>query len=98
MFFLLSLLLLHVAKSSKSTLTSVAAICVAIRDEHLDVHEWVSYHVSIVGVKRIYMFDFRSEPPLNPLIASFIQNGTVVYSYHSDHPPKYENDQSFAYL
>lgn len=74
---------------------SVAAICVAIRDEHLDVHEWVSYHVAFVGLKRIYMFDFRSQPPLSSLIQPFIDNGTVVYEHHTyDIRP---NDQTFAY-
>lgn len=81
--------------SSKSS--SVAALCVAIRDEHLDVHEWVSYHVSVVGVQRIYMYDFRSDPPLSSLIKPFIQNGTVVYSFRSGFPKRYKYDQAYAY-
>lgn len=76
---------------------SIGAICIAIRDEHLDVHEWVSYHSQLLGVKKIYMFDFRSKPPLNATIQPFIDNGTVTYSFHDEIPKKFKYDQDFAF-
>lgn len=58
----LLLLVLGLAADASPALPSVA-ICVCIRDQHVDVREWLAYHHAL-GVSKFYIWDTGSNPPL----------------------------------
>jgi hypothetical protein len=63
------------------------AICVAIKDQAVDVREWVYYHRAI-GVDKFYIWDTGSKPPLLNAVKDFVHEGLVHYEYDDKVPPK----------
>ena len=45
------------------------------------IREWVAYHLT-VGVSKIYIYDNVSEDNLKEVLADFISEGKVVYTYY----------------
>jgi hypothetical protein len=64
----LLLLVLGLAAGATTQLPSVA-ICVCIRDQHVDVREWLAYHRAL-GVSKFYVWDTGSSPPLLVSVAA----------------------------
>lgn len=65
---------------SKVETLSYIAICAVVKDQRLDIREWVEYH-NYIGVKRIYIWDNGSSPPLVQMLEDYINKGLVVYTY-----------------
>ena len=57
------------------------ALCLAVKDQHNDILEWLEWHRAL-GVDRIYVFD-SSEKPLKATVAPYIDTGLVEY-HHVD--------------
>eukprot|EP00887_Chlorella_sp_A99_P002406 scaffold10.g2406.t1 len=58
------------------------AICAAVKDQHLDVREWVAYH-HMIGVERFYIVDPGSTPPLSTVLGDHIASGLVNYTWQA---------------
>ncbi len=56
------------------------ALCLAAKNENLDIAEWIEYHISI-GVKHILVFDVNSDVPMFDIVKPYIMAGTVKYTY-----------------
>lgn len=56
------------------------AICVAAKDQHADIDEWVLHHEK-QGAGRIYVYDDNSEPPMRDQLQGHIQSGLVEYHF-----------------
>ncbi|KXZ55320.1 hypothetical protein GPECTOR_3g453 [Gonium pectorale] len=54
--------------------------CVLTRDTHLDIRDWVEWHLHL-GVGKIFLFDHASRPPLYVNISDFVEEGRVQYTY-----------------
>ncbi|KAK9792056.1 hypothetical protein WJX73_010184 [Symbiochloris irregularis] len=59
---------------------SPVALCLAVKDEHKDLREWVTYHVEL-GVSRFYIYDNNSSMPLMHELTDFIKAEVVEYHY-----------------
>eukprot|EP01024_Parvocaulis_polyphysoides_P033888 TRINITY_DN30026_c0_g1_i8.p2 TRINITY_DN30026_c0_g1~~TRINITY_DN30026_c0_g1_i8.p2 ORF type:complete len:241 (-),score=9.81 TRINITY_DN30026_c0_g1_i8:72-794(-) len=59
---------------------SYIAICALMRDEHRYIEEWLLYH-QYIGVKKFYLYDNLSSPPMLSLIQDFVTQGLVEYTY-----------------
>lgn len=49
-----------------------------MKNEHLYVREWLRYHY-LVGIRKFYLFDHGSSPPLSTAISDFVSSNVVVY-------------------
>ena len=58
---------------------SHALRCTRPADE-CDIREWVLHHATI-GVRKIYVFDTQSEPPMRPMLDDLVASGLVDYLY-----------------
>ena len=56
------------------------AMCVAAKDQHADIDEWVIHHEKM-GAGKIYVYDDNSEPPMRDQLLSHIQSGLVEYHF-----------------
>jgi hypothetical protein len=77
-------------------------------DDHDRIREWVAYH-EMIGVRRMYIYDDGSTPPMRPLLADFIRSGLVHYRYltgplewgqqveEQEQQPKYEGEGETVY-
>lgn len=63
------------------------ALCVAIKDQAVDVREWITYHRAI-GVSKFYIWDTGSKPPLLEAIEDFVHEGLVHYQFDDKVRPK----------
>eukprot|EP01026_Neomeris_dumetosa_P041012 TRINITY_DN3394_c0_g1_i13.p1 TRINITY_DN3394_c0_g1~~TRINITY_DN3394_c0_g1_i13.p1 ORF type:complete len:398 (-),score=21.23 TRINITY_DN3394_c0_g1_i13:3-1196(-) len=59
---------------------SYVAICALMRDEHRYIEEWLLYH-QYIGVKKFYLYDNLSQPPMLSLVQDFVAQGLVEYTY-----------------
>lgn len=50
------------------------ALCTMTRDQHDDLLEWVEHHLSM-GVRRIYLYDDKSTPPLLARLLDHVKVG-----------------------
>lgn len=57
---------------------SYVASCLVVRDDQNSILEWINHHLSL-GIRRIYVYDHLSFPPLESILSSFIGEGLVVY-------------------
>jgi hypothetical protein len=62
------------------------ALCSIIRNQHIDLCEWLYYHQYILNITRIYFWDHASDPPQHDIVAKCSKPGAVVYRY-VDHVP-----------
>ena len=46
------------------------ALCLAAKDQHLDLREWLDHHLAL-GVSKIYLFDDHSDPPMLPAVTRY---------------------------
>ena len=60
--------------------TQYFAICVAAKDQHADIDEWVIHHEQ-QGAGKIYVYDDNSDPPMREQLQSHIQSGLVDYHF-----------------
>ena len=56
------------------------AVCVAAKDQHADINEWVVHHEKL-GAGKIYIYDDNSDPPMRDELQTHIQSGLVVYHF-----------------
>ena len=48
------------------------AICLAIRNQHADLPEWLDYHRRL-GVSHVYAMDDGSTPPLDDVLTPYVE-------------------------
>lgn len=48
-----------------------------MKDEHLDIREWLAYHQAI-GIDKVYLFDNGSKPPLIHTILDYVNSGDCL--------------------
>lgn len=56
------------------------AVCAVMRNEQLNVGEWVQYHAWL-GVEKFYIFDHGSKPPLAVTLQQHVEKGLVELFY-----------------
>lgn len=83
--------------SSAASESQYFAICVAAKDQHADINEWVVHHEKL-GAGRIYVYDDNSDPPMRDELESHIQSGLVKYHFieHDVHT-RLEHPQIWVY-
>jgi hypothetical protein len=54
------------------------SICAAVRDETMDLREWVDYHY-MMGISKIYLMDHGSKTPLINSLVSFDTFGLFAH-------------------
>jgi hypothetical protein len=64
-------------------LSAYLALCAIFRNEHTLIREWVAYH-HWIGVRKFYIFDHGSVPPLLYTIQDFVEQGLVEYHYFNN--------------
>lgn len=72
------------------------AICVAAKDQHSDIDEWVIHHER-QGAARIYLYDDSSDPPMHDQLQSHIQSGLVEYHFLGEKNVTTERPQLWVY-
>ena len=73
------------------------AVCVAARDQHLDIDEWVVHHEKL-GAGKIYVYDDNSDPPMRDQLQPHIQSGLVDYHFiERDNHTTIERPQLWVY-
>ena len=80
--------------SAGSDKPSYFAMCLAVKDQAIDLREWIEYHQR-KGCSKFYIFDDNSSVPLINGILDFVTNGTVEYTYVAR--PKMPNPQIYIY-
>ena len=86
------------ASSTSSESKSYLALCAIVRDEPVDIIEWIEYHRRM-GVGHFYITDHESSPPMNESLplAAFIASGLVSYRYLAGYNHK-PNPQLATYI
>ena len=73
------------------------AMCVAAKDQHADIDEWVVHHAKL-GAGRIYVYDDNSDPPMRDQLQKHIQSGLVQYHFiERDNHTAIERPQLWVY-
>ncbi|KAK9824237.1 hypothetical protein WJX72_008861 [[Myrmecia] bisecta] len=73
-------------------------MCLAVKDQHADIREWIEYHQRI-GVSKFYIFDNNSSSPMISEFAELVESGLVTYHFlqtfqhHSNRAQLYVYDQ-----
>lgn len=82
----------------KGKSTSYFAICAIVRDQHLDVLEWIEWH-RCIGVEKFYIYDNNSTMPFLFTLWRYIDADIVDYSHIRGWKTKYYGDsvQWWAY-
>eukprot|EP00884_Botryococcus_braunii_P006926 jgi/Botrbrau1/16234/Bobra.0066s0020.1 len=62
------------------------ALCLAFKDQHADLREWVEHHLAL-GVTKIYIMDNNSSMPIEPILADYIAAGLVKVDRITSAPP-----------
>ncbi|GAB4813551.1 hypothetical protein N2152v2_000597 [Parachlorella kessleri] len=63
------------------------AICAAVKDQHIDVREWIFYNRAI-GINKFYLTDTGSKPPMQAVLQDYIDAGLVDYTFDTKVPPR----------
>lgn len=72
------------------------AACLAARDAHDDISEWVRHHLKL-GVYPIYVYDHASVPPMSDVLQPYIAQGDVVYRHFDQYEHPSGKPQLFAF-
>eukprot|EP01026_Neomeris_dumetosa_P058359 TRINITY_DN5423_c0_g1_i7.p2 TRINITY_DN5423_c0_g1~~TRINITY_DN5423_c0_g1_i7.p2 ORF type:complete len:340 (-),score=12.72 TRINITY_DN5423_c0_g1_i7:208-1227(-) len=62
------------------TTLSYMAICILANDEHVNIINFLKYHIYI-GFSKVYVFDHGSQPPMVEVLMPYIESGHVSYMY-----------------
>jgi hypothetical protein len=58
------------------------AICLAVKDQSRDLAEWLTHHYHHVGIKRFYIMDDGSDPPLSSFDMDYgVPESAVTFHY-----------------
>lgn len=66
------------ALNSKPRIESILAMCLIVKNDELDILEWIEYH-NRLGCSKFYIFDHNSTIPMRSVIESHIESGLVRY-------------------
>jgi len=72
------------------------AACLAVRDAHDDIAEWVRHHLKL-GIFPLYVYDHGSVPPLSSVLRPYIDAGAVVYTHFETFSHPSGRPQLFAF-
>lgn len=69
-------------------------VCMAVKDQHLDLPEFFIHHYHHLGIKRFYIMDDGSDPPLSHMPDLGIPRTHVVFEYfnRTDHRPDMQDN------
>jgi hypothetical protein len=59
------------------------AVCMAVKDQHLDLQEFFIHHYHHLGIRRFYIMDDGSEPPLSSHKDYGIPRKHLTFHYYS---------------
>lgn len=60
------------------------ALCVAIKDQHADMQEWLVHHYYHMNVSRFYIMDDRSDPPLSTYQNYSIPRSALTFNHYQE--------------
>lgn len=64
-------------------LNETVAICLAVKDQYPDMAEWLVHHYAHLGIRRFYIMDDGSSPPLATLdYSKFIDTRALTHRYY----------------
>lgn len=72
------------------------AMCLIVKDQPLDVIEWIEYHRKM-GASKFYVFDHNSTVPLIKQLYAYIEAGVLEYQYFREYQHESKWAQSWAY-
>lgn len=72
------------------------AMCLIVKDQPLDVLEWIEYHRKL-GATKFYVFDHNSTVPLVKQLYAYIEAGVLEYQYFREYKHESKWAQSWAY-
>ena len=58
----------------------VQAVCLVVRDQHVDIREWLHHHAAL-GVSKFYVFDNNSSSPMLSQLEDLARRGIVEYHF-----------------
>lgn len=59
------------------------AICVAVKDQHADLTEWLTHYYHHLNVRRFYLMDDGSTPPLSDMnYSSFVSPRAITHRHY----------------
>jgi Glycosyl transferase family 2 len=62
------------------------AMCIAVKDQHKDLPEFLIHHYYHMGIRRFYLMDDGSEPPLSTIAEYGIPSTAITHKYYTpDH-------------
>jgi len=65
-----------------NTTEEYVAICLGVKDQARDLGEWLTHHYHHVGIKRFYIMDDGSEPPLSTMnLNHSIPESAITHHY-----------------
>jgi hypothetical protein len=65
-----------------NTTEEYVAICLGVKDQSRDLGEWLTHHYHHVGIKRFYIMDDGSEPPLSTMnLNHSIPESAITFHY-----------------
>lgn len=59
------------------------AICMAVKDQSLDLPEFLVHHYYNIGIQRFYIMDDASDPPLSSITNYGIPNSALTFHYYN---------------
>lgn len=61
------------------------AICLAVRDQHLDLPEFLQHHYYAMGIRRFYLLDDGSTPPLQTSLNTYgVPTDALTFVYYNE--------------
>ena len=57
------------------------SICIAVKNQHLDLLEWFPHYYYHHGIRRFYVMDDGSQPPISILPGYGIPNSAITFTY-----------------
>jgi hypothetical protein len=67
-----------------NTTEEYVAICLGVKDQGRDLGEWLTHHYHHVGIKRFYIMDDGSEPPLSTVnLNHSIPESAITFHYQN---------------
>jgi hypothetical protein len=73
------------------------AICIVARNQSEDLKEWFRHHYHHLGIRRFYVMDDRTVPPLSETSDYTIPHSHITFIYHGPDEPYPSNRQWYSY-